>query len=156
VSDAVSYGFATYLRLLQSPDAELRASAAHVLCRCQSHTIDVVPAMKQSFFAEKTSLVRASLLLSLGSLLEKDEETEFFFESILQDAEDPLVQISAAMGCAFAMREQIGQEILSVLIKSYELPSTVKEQFDELPFADANFDALVSTSLRSIGLSISS
>lgn len=155
-SDAVSDGFATYLRLLQSPDAQLRASAAHVLCRCQSHTLEVVPAMKQHLFAETTALVHASLLLSLGSLLEKDGKTMFFFASVLQRAEDPLVQIAAAMGCAFAMKEQTDQKMLEVLVKGYELPSTVKEQFGELPFADADFDASVSTALRAIGLSIPS
>jgi hypothetical protein len=155
-SDAVSDDFAIYLRLLQSPDAKLRASAAHVHCRCQSHTLEVIPAMKQHFFAEKTVLVRASLLLSLGSLLEKDREAMFFFESVLQSTEDPLVQIAAAMGCAFAMKEQTGQKMLEVLVKGYELPSTVKEQFGELPFADVDFDASVSTALHAIGLSISS
>lgn len=156
-NDAVSDGFATYLRLLQSPDVQLRASAAHVLCRCQSHAIEVVPAMKQHFFVETTALVRASLLLSLGSLLEKEKETTRFFEVILQGAQDPLVQIATAMGCAFAMKEQTGQEMLNVLIKSYELPATVKKQlFYELPSADGGFDASVSTALRAIGLSISS
>ena len=112
--------------------------------------------MRQHFFAEKSALVCASLLLSLGSLLEKEEETTLFFQSVLQGTEDPLVQMAAAMGCAFAMKEQTGQEMLRVLVQGYEMPATVKEQFDELPFADANFDASVSTALHVIGLSISS
>lgn len=128
-SDAVSDGYATYLRVLQSSDAELRAHAAYTLSRCQSHTAEVVPTMKQHLVAEEVSLVRSSLLLSLGMLLPKDQETAFFFPYALQNAADPLVQLAAAMGCAFAMKEQSSQEVVNVLLQGYELPLPVKEQF---------------------------
>jgi hypothetical protein len=153
-SDAVSDGYATYLSLLRSPDPKLRAYAAHTLSRCQSHAAEVVPVMKQHLALEVSSLVRASLLLSLGLLLQNNVETALFFMRVLQEAEDPLIQTTAAMGCAFAMKKQTSQEALNVLIQSYELPPAVKEQFDELPFAYTNLDACISTSLRYIGLSI--
>jgi hypothetical protein len=153
-SDAVSDGYATYLRLVRSPDPKLRAFAAYTLSRCQSHAAEVVPVMKQHLTVEASPLVRANFLLSLGLLLQNNEETALFFMHVLQEAEDPFIQTAAAMGCAFAMKKQTSQEALKVLIQSYELPPTVKEQFDELPFAYTDLDACVSTSLRCIGLSI--
>jgi hypothetical protein len=153
-SDAVSDGYATYLRLVQSPDPKLRAHAAYTLSRCQSHAAEVVPVMKQHLAVEASLQVRASLLLSLGLLLQDNEETALFFMRVLHEAEDPLIQTAAAMGCAFAMKKQTSQEVLNVLIQSYELPPTVKEQFGELPFAYVDLDACISTSLRYIGLSI--
>jgi hypothetical protein len=155
-SHAVSDGYATYLRLLSSPDEELRTSAAYTLCRCQSHKAEVVPVMKQRLSGERSPFVRASLLLSLGQLLEKSGETTSFFAHVLQNAEGPLVQIAAAMGWAIAMQEQTSQDALSVLLQGYELSSDVKEQFNSLPFADSDLDASISLALRCIGLSISS
>lgn len=155
-SSAVSDGYATYLRLLSSPDDDLRMSAAYTLCRCQSHATEVVSVMKQSLSTERSSFVCASLLLSLGQLLEKNEETVAFFTHILHDAKAPLVQIATAMGCAFAMQEQTSQDALGILLQGYELSSEVKEQFSHLPFADSDLDASLSLALRSIGLSISS
>jgi hypothetical protein len=64
-SDAVSDGYATYLRLVQSPDPKLRAHAAYTLSRCQSHAAEVVPVMKQHLAVEASLQVRASLLLCL-------------------------------------------------------------------------------------------
>ena len=155
-SDAVSDGYATYLRLLASPEEELRANAAYTLCRCQSHTTKVVPVMQQYLSQEPSSFVRASLLLSLGQLLQKNEETALFFAHTLQDATDSLIQIAATMGWAFAMQEQTSQNALSILLQGYEFSSDVKEQFSSLPFADSDLDASISWALRCVGLSISS
>lgn len=152
--DAVSDGYATYLRLLRSPDPKLCAHAAYTLSRCQSHAAEVVPVMKQHLTVEEFLLVRATLLLSLGLLLQTNEETALFFTRVLQEAEDPLIQIAVAMGCAFAMKKQTSQEALNVLIQGYELPPAVKEQFGELPFAHVDLYACISSSLRCIGLSI--
>src|SRR6266436_3927091 len=153
-SDAVSDGYATYLRVLHTSDPDLRANAAHTLSRCQSHSAEVVPVMKQHLAAEEIPLVSSSLLLSLGLLLPMNEEAALFFTHVLQEAANPLVQIAAAMGCAFTMKEQTSQEILKILLQGYELPPVVKEQFGELPFAEVDFDACLSISLRRIGLSI--
>ncbi|HTK05595.1 MAG TPA: hypothetical protein VL485_00350 [Ktedonobacteraceae bacterium] len=156
-SDAVSDGYATYLRLLQSPDTNLRAYAAYTLSRCQSHATEVVPVMKQHLTEEEVLSVRASLLLSLGHVLQKNEETALFFMHRLHETEDPFVQIIVAIGCALAMKEQISQEILNVLIKGHKLPSAVRKQFSELPFdffyGRADLDAWISRALRSIGIS---
>lgn len=153
-SDAVSDGYATYLRVLHASDPDLRANAAYTLSRCQSHSAEVVPVMKQHLATEEAPLVRSSILLSLGLLLSTNEETDLFFTHVLQETTDSLVQITAAMGCAFAMKEQTSQEILKTLLQGYELPSTVKEQFGALPFAEDDLDACLSVSLRSISLSI--
>lgn len=155
-SDAVSDEYTTYLCLLSSPDEELRTSAAYTLCRCQSHTAEVAPVMKQYLSVEHSPLVCASLLLSLGQLLEKREETASFFAHTLQDAKDPLIQIATAMGWAFAMQEQTSQDALSALLQGYECSSDVKEQFQKLPFGDSDLDASMSWALHCIGLSISS
>ncbi len=152
--DAVSNGYGTYQRLLSSPNPQIRTHTAYTLSRCQSHATEVVPVMQQHLATEEPLLVRASLLLSLGLLLPQNEETASFFTHILQATKAPLIEVVAAMGCAFAMKEQTSREVLNVLIQSYELPATVKEQFNELPFADVDFDASVSTALRCIGLSI--
>ena len=154
--DAVSDGYATYLQVLQSSDPKLRAYAAYTLSCCQSHAVEVASAMKQHLSREEAPLARASLLLSLGLLLPNDEKTAHFFTRVLQEAEAPLIQIAAAMGCAFAMKEQTGQEVLNVLIQGYELAPEMKEQFSELPFADVDLDASISDALRCIGLSIAS
>ncbi len=153
-SDAVAAGYPTYLHLLQSPDPELRASAARTLSCCQSYAAVVVPAMKQHLAVEASPLVSASLLLSLGLLLHEHEETALFFAHMLQIAEDPLIQVAAAMGTAFALKQQTGQQALHVLIGSYDLPLDIKTRFGELPFAEIDFDAYVSLALRCIGLSI--
>lgn len=153
-SDAVSDGYATYLHLLRSLDPKLRSYAAYTLSRCQSHVAEVVPAIKQCLDVEESPLVRASLLLSLGLLLPDDNETAEFFTRVLHEAATPLIQITAAMGCAFAMKEQTSKGVLKVLLLGYELAPEVKEQFNELPFADVDLDASISVSLRYIGLSI--
>lgn len=152
-STAVSNGYATYLRLLQSSDPTIRASAAYTLYCCRSHAAEVVPVMKQYLAKEEAQPVCACLLFSLGLLLRNDEAQ--FLAQVVQEAEDPLIRITAAMGCAFAMKEQTNREVLSVLLQGYELSPTVKEQFSELPFADIDLDAYISTFLRCIGLSIS-
>jgi hypothetical protein len=153
-SNAVSDGYASYLRLLQTSDASIRAQAADTLSRCQSHAEEVVPEMKQRLETEEKWYVRASLLLSLGFLLREDEETALFFTRAIREAKEPLVKVAGAMGNAFAMKKQASQEALTVLIQSYELPMDVKKQFGELPFADANLDACISTALSWIGPSI--
>src|SRR5260370_36548086 len=87
-SDAVSDGYATYLRLLRSPDPKLCAHAAYTLSRCQSHAAEVVPVMKQHLAVEEFLLVRVSLLLSLGLLLRTNEGPALFFTLVLQEPED--------------------------------------------------------------------
>lgn len=154
VSDAVSDGYATYLCLLQASDPQLRAYAAHTLSCCQSHAAVVVPEMKQHLAGEASPLVGASLLLSLGLLLHEHEEISLFFAHVLQEAKDPLIQVAAAMGTAFALKQQTSQQALHVLIDSYELPSDVKARFRELPFAEVDLDACLSLALRRIGLSV--
>jgi hypothetical protein len=146
-SDAVSDGYATYLRLLQAPDEKLRAWAAYTLSRCQSHRAKIVPDMQQSLSTEAVPFVCASLLLSLGQLLEKSEETALFFTGLLQEAENPLGQIATAMGWAFAMREQTSQDALRILLQGYELSSDVKERFNELPFAESDLATSISIAL---------
>jgi hypothetical protein len=153
-SDAVSEGYATYLRLLQSSDPQLRAYAAHTLSCCQSHAAVVVPEMKQHLAGETSPLVGASLLLSLGLLLHEHEETTLFFARVLQETQDPLIQVAAAMGTAFALKQQTSQQAVNVLIGSYELPLDVKARFSELPFAEVDLDACISLALRCIGLSV--
>jgi hypothetical protein len=153
-SDAVSDGYATYLRLLQSSDPQQRAYAAHTLSCCQSHASVVVPEMKHHLAVEASPLVSASLLLSLGVLLPEHEETTLFFARALQETSDSLIQIAAAMGSAFALKQQTSQQVLLVLIGGYELPPDVKERFRELPFAQVDLDASISSALRRVGLSI--
>ncbi len=153
-SKAVSDGYGTYLRLLQSSDPHLRASAAHTLFCCQSHAAGVVPEMKRRFAGETAPLVAASLLLSLGLLLQEQEETTLFFTHVLQETHDPLIQVAAALGTAFALNEQTSQQALKVLIDSYELPLDIKARFSELPFAEVDLEACLSLALRCIGLSI--
>ncbi|HEY4386187.1 MAG TPA: hypothetical protein VGN34_17150, partial [Ktedonobacteraceae bacterium] len=162
--DAVSDGYATYLRLLQSSeDSMLRVCAAYILSRCRTHATEVIPIMKQHLAVEEIPSVRASLLLSMGHLLQDNEETALFFTHMLHETEDPFIQIVAAISCALSMKKQTNQEILNVLIQGYDLPSVVKERFDELPFADTkpfydyvDLDAWISIALRSIGPSIAS
>ena len=153
-SDAVSDGYATYLRLLQSTDPQLRAHAAHTLSCCRLHAAVVVPEMKQHLAVEASPLVGASLLLSLGLLLREHEETARFFARVLQETQDPLIQVTAAMGATFALKQKTSQQALHVLIGSYELPRDIKARFSELPFAHADLDACISFALRRIGPSI--
>jgi len=155
-SDTVGDGYATYLRLLQSPDPQLRASAAHTLSRCRSHAGVVVPAIQHHLTEETSALVYASLLLSLGQLMHEHEEADLFFTRLLQETADPLIRVTAAMGAAFALKQQTNQLALRALVEGYELPQDIKTRFSELPFAEVelDLDASISVALWHVGLSI--
>ena len=154
-SDAVSAGYPTYLRLLQSPDPEIRAYAAQTLSRCRSNATAIVPMMQQHLILDEPFLVPASILLSLGLLLPHEAATAQFFQQALRNATDPLIQIAAAIGEAFAMRELTDQAALKVLLQSYELANDTKAHFSKLPFAEGiDCDAYVSSAQRCIGLSV--
>jgi len=152
--DAVSSGYATYLRLLVGKRAKIRAYAAWVLANCQPYAEQVIPVLQDCLTREKKQLVCASILLSLGHLMPATDETHMFFMRLLGEQTKPLLKITTAMAYAFSMKEATPAEVVQILLEGYQQPRALREKFRQLPFADVDMEASISKAFRAIGFSI--
>lgn len=152
--DAVSSGYATYLRLLAGKKARIRAYAVWLLANCQPHAEQVIPVLQEYLTREEKQLVRASIILSLGQLMPVTEEAHAFFTRLLGEQTKPLLKIVAAMAYAFSAKEATPGEVVQALLEGYQQPRSIRENFRKLPFAKVDMEASISKAFRSIGLSI--
>lgn len=152
--DAVSSGYATYLRLLGGRKARIRACSAWVLANCQPFAEQVIPALQAYMAREDKQLVRASIILSLGHLMPATTETRAFFTRVLAEQTKPLLKITAAMAYAFAVKETAPAEVVQILLEGYQQPRALRKKFLRLPFAKVDLEASLSKAFRAIGVSL--
>lgn len=67
-AEVVAGGAERYLDLLDSPDANVRASAAHTLGACVSRASELSPRLATRIASERDDLVRAALVFAIGDL----------------------------------------------------------------------------------------
>jgi len=95
-AEAVACGADRYLELLNSPDQEVRTSAARTLSTCVRRASELAPRLVEHITSERDELVRAALVFACGNL---GVVSAAAMESWLRD-EHPAPRVAAAVVAA--------------------------------------------------------
>lgn len=138
VNRAVRSGINVYLSLLKHNDSKLRIAAPYILAYCQRQASEFIPYLKHCLAQERSSQVRASLILSLGFLESPQLANRELFMQFLSSEESGLVRLAAAMTLVRLAKDKTPLEAIAIPIEIIEHPISVKEAYARLPWANSD------------------
>ncbi|OWY64142.1 hypothetical protein B7486_48945 [cyanobacterium TDX16] len=138
VNYAVCSGTNIYLNLLEHNNSKLRIAAPYILACCQQQASEIIPHFKYCLAQERSSQVKASLILSLGLLeLPQLANIELFMQ-FLSSEESDLVRLAAAMTLVRLAKEKTPLEAIAIPSEIIEHPRSVRESYARLPGANSD------------------
>ncbi len=151
--DAVRDGIPVYLALLGDDHPKIRMGAAYVLSYLKERAADIAPHIRALSDPEKDTYVKASLIRSLGVLVESDPEYRQLFEDVVSSRDRELLRLVASLALTRVAREHTSPEAIALLTETCQRPELISDEYSTLPWlGDVVADAC--DALRNLGPSL--
>jgi len=141
-------GVDAYLALLEDKDEDVRTVVPYALAVAWQRADDISGILRQRLDAEPLDRARASILLCLGLLNPKGDVP--LFETHLDKAQPAIVRLAASMALLKAVGRFAPVEVLELLLDLIKNPEMVRDDYIQLPWADADVLGDVSLLLASL------
>ncbi|MBD2182761.1 HEAT repeat domain-containing protein [Planktothrix sp. FACHB-1355] len=137
-------GLRLYLNLLADADPKIRIASAYTLACLPDRAPEIIPEMLKCLHREADRQAKASMVLSLGTLVEPESKYLALFTEILHSKTSDLVKLVAAMMLTQLARNKTPQEAIAFLVNTISDSKSVAELYSQLPWADGDVVADVS------------
>ncbi len=130
---------ASYVRLLEDPDPDVRAASAYLLACFRGDARKIAPVILRRLGKENHTRTRASLVLCLGALANGNSSYLQCFEAIRKSKLPDLVRLAAAMAEARNLRETTPEATLEFLVDVItSIDPLLPAEYKRLPWADGH------------------
>lgn len=147
---AVGDGTPLYERLLEHPNADTRAAAAHALSSFPEQAGVTLSALLARLQKERNSKVKASLLQSISALTGTGSAYRMLFENAARFETNPMVRTVAAMALARISPHSLLPEAVEMLVQAVPYPNPLDDLYAALPSSDGDICQEAHKALRSL------
>jgi hypothetical protein len=148
----VHAGEPTYQRLLADPRYQVRGAAAYLLADIAEHADVIVPALLARLDTEPEPQVRATILISVGMLGQRQSIAQDALHAWAATSPRPLERVAAAMGLVRAAGERTPADVVVALGEALARPeSSAAVEYAQIPWCAGGLLSDVATALAGLG-----